>query len=133
MPNKLMQELREIPLFAELGRDDMRALTKLVKQEELLGGSVICRQGEIGETAYIVESGELCVLHVDSQGVEREVDRLGPGDHFGETSLLLGEPRDATVQVVKDATVLYINKSDFDELLEQRPEMVKGSRPLLPL
>jgi CRP/FNR family cyclic AMP-dependent transcriptional regulator len=126
MPNKLIQELREIPLFAELGRDDMRALTKLVEREELLGGSVICRQGEVGQTAYIVESGELCILHVDSQGVEREVNRLGPGDHFGETSLLLGEPRDATIQVLKDATVLYINKSDFDELLEQRPEMVKA-------
>ena len=125
MPNKLNQQLREIPLFAELGRDDMRALTKLFQKEEFLGGSVICRQGEVGQTAYIVESGELCVLRVDGQGVEREVSRLEAGDHFGETSLLLGEPRDATVQVVKDATLLYLNKSDFDALLDQRPEMVK--------
>jgi uncharacterized membrane protein YdbT with pleckstrin-like domain len=66
------------------------------------------------------------ILHVDPRGVQQEVGRLKPGDYFGETSLLLGEPSDATVEVVEDATLLYLNKEDFDQLLEERPSILRS-------
>ena len=126
MPNDLAKQLRQISLFAKLSQDDLKAVAKLVRREQYLAGSVVCHQGEIGLTAYAVESGELRVLHVDPQGIEHEVARLGPGDYFGETSLLLGEPRDATVAVVQDATLLYLNKDEFDQLLHERPSVLQG-------
>ena len=124
MPNHLITQLRGIPLFAQLGREELRAISKLVKQEEHPAGSVVGRQGETGQTAYIVESGELHVRHVDSQGIERVVASLGPGDFFGEASLLLGEPRDATVEVAQDATLLSLSKETFDALLNERPDIL---------
>jgi hypothetical protein len=126
MPNELIQQLRQIPLFAKLSRDDLQAVAKLVGQVEYSARTEICRQGQPGQTAYFVESGELRALHVDPEGLEREVARLVPGDYFGETSLMLGEPRDATVEVVQDATLLYLNKRDFDQLLHERPAMLKA-------
>jgi len=126
MPDDLAKQLEQITLFAKLSRDDRKAVARLVKPAQYPAGSEVCRQGQLGETAYIVESGELRVLHVDPQGVEREVARLGPGEYFGETSLLLGEPRDATVEVVRDATLLVLNKDELDQLLQERPWMLKS-------
>ena len=118
------RELREIPLFAQLHRDDLRAVAELVRRESYAAGEIICRQGEMGETAYFVESGQLRVLHIDAEGLEHEVSRLNPGDYFGETSLLLGEPRDATVEAVEDSTLLYLHKDEFDALLEEEPQIL---------
>ena len=126
MPNDLAKQLKQTTLFAELSRDDLKAVAKLVKREQYPAGSVICQQGRLGLTAYLVESGELRVLHIDPQGVEQEVARLGTGAYFGETSLLLGERRDATVEVVQDATLLYLNKGEFDQLLHERPSVLKA-------
>jgi CRP/FNR family cyclic AMP-dependent transcriptional regulator len=126
MPDNLVNRLKQIPLFAKLGRDDLEAIAALVKRERYPAGSVICRQGEVGLTGYFVESGELRILHVNPQGIEQEVGRLGPGEYLGETSLLLGEPRDATVEVTQDATLLYLNKGEFDQLLDKRPGILRA-------
>jgi len=126
MPNDLAKQLEQIPLFAKLSRDDLKAVAQLVERAQYPAWSEVCHQGELGQTIYFVESGELRVLRVDPQGIEQEVGSLGPGEYFGETSLMLGEPRDATVEVVQDATLLYLNKGDFDQLLEERPWVLKA-------
>jgi membrane protein YdbS with pleckstrin-like domain len=125
MPSELVQRLREIPLFAHLGREEIKAVSKLLKREQYPAGHVLGRQGDTGQTAYIIESGEVSILQVDSYGIEREVGRLGPGAYFGETSLLLGEPRDATIVTAQDVTLLCINKDDLDALLARHPDMRK--------
>lgn len=125
MPNDLAKQLKQIPLFAQLNRDDLKAVARLVQPASYPAGSDVCRQGQVGETAYLVESGQLRILHTNPQGIELEVGHLGPGDFFGETSLLLGEQRDATVQVIQDATLLYLNKEDLDQLLQERPWMLR--------
>ena len=121
MAESIAARLKQVPLFAKLREDDLEAVARLVKRAEYPAGTEVCRQGQIGLTAYLVESGELRVLHVDPQGVEHEVGRLGPGSFFGQTSLLLGEIRDASVEVVQDAVLLYLNKEDLDELIQERP------------
>ena len=134
MSDSLTKQLKQVPLFAKLSRDDLKAVAKLVERKRYPAGSIVCRQGEIGHTAHLVESGKLRVLHVDPEGIEREVARWGPGTFFGETSLLLGEPRDATVEVVREVTVevardavlLCLHKEDFDQLIEERPSVLKS-------
>ncbi len=126
MPNTLAKQLQQIPLFAKLDRDDLKAVAQLVQRAEYPTRTEVCRQGTLGQAAYFVESGELRVLHIDREGIEHEVARLGPGQYFGETSLMLGERRDATVEVSQDATLLYLNKSNFDQLRAERPEILKA-------
>ena len=126
MPNTLAKQLQQIPLFAKLDRDDLKAVAQLVERAQYLAGTEICRQGQLGQAAYFVETGELRILHVDPEGIEHDVGRLGPGQYFGETSLMLGEPRDATIDVTQDATLLYLNKSDFDQLRAERPEILRA-------
>lgn len=124
--SNVVNQLGQVPLFAKLKKEDLKAIVKLVKRSQHPAGSEICRQGRFGRTAYIVESGELCVIHVNPQGLRREVARLEPGAFFGETSLLLGEPRDATVEVVQDATLLSLNKDELDQVLRERPSVLNA-------
>jgi uncharacterized membrane protein YdbT with pleckstrin-like domain len=128
MAEDLVNQLRQSKLFSELDRNDLEAVAELAQVEAHPVGCLMSRQGEMGQRWYLVRSGELRALHVDTTGVEREVAIFGPGDSFGESSLLLGEPHDATVEVVKDATVLYINKTSFDELLAERPSLLDALR-----
>jgi membrane protein YdbS with pleckstrin-like domain len=129
MSESVVTQLQKIPLFARLGEDDLRAIAGLVKRAEYPAGTEISRQGHVGVTAYLVETGQLRVLQVDPQGIEQEIDHLGPGAFFGETSLLLvGEVRDATIEVVQDAVLLYLNKEDFDQLVYERPSLLRSLR-----
>jgi uncharacterized membrane protein YdbT with pleckstrin-like domain len=124
--------LKQTTLFAKLKRSDLNEVAKLVKRERYAAESVVCQQGDIGRTAYFVESGVLRVLHINPAGIEQEVAQLKAGDYFGETSLLVGEPRDATVEVVReitvqvarDAVLLSLTKDDFDQLIEKQPAIL---------
>ncbi len=128
MHEYIRRQLKRIPLFKDLGREELAHVASVVERRRYRSGTLICRQGEVGREAYIVERGRLRVLHVDAQGNEEEVDRLGPGDYFGETSLLVGEPRDATVEVIEDAVLLKLTKPDFDELLEEHKRIARDLR-----
>ncbi|MCX7682307.1 MAG: cyclic nucleotide-binding domain-containing protein [Anaerolineae bacterium] len=125
MPNVIMEQLRTIPLFAGLRKEELREVARLVKKKSYQAGDRVCRQGDEGHSLYYIERGELRVLHVDAQGIEREVRHLGPGEYFGETSLLLGEPRDATVVAVQDTTVLALHRDDFEPFLRKHPDAIK--------
>lgn len=128
MAEKLVNQLKQVDLFADLSASELRAVAEITERESFPAGTLLFRQGDRGRRAYLIESGELRFRHVDPEGIEREVQRLGPGGFFGETSLLLGEPHDATVDVIQDAVLIYINKQAFDQLLDERPDILDALR-----
>jgi len=128
MVESLVSQLRRVELFSELDGEDLEAVAELTQEEHHPVGSLISRQGERGRRWYLVKRGELKAVHVDRDGIETPINRFGPGDSFGESSLLLGEPHDATVEVVADATLVYITKPAFDQLLSQRPSTLRRLR-----
>jgi len=128
MIDRVVHQLRQTPLFSALQRGDLEAVAELAHEERHSIGTLVFKQGEPGDAYYLLLGGELRVFRVDPESVKREVDRLGPGDFFGESSLLLGEPHDATAEVTGDARLLIIEKSDFDALLVDRPWILKDLR-----
>ena len=80
MPDDLAKQLKRTTLFAALKRNDLNAISKLVVRKQYPADSIVCQQGEIGRTAYFVESGTLRVLHINPEGIEREVNQLKAGD-----------------------------------------------------
>jgi CRP-like cAMP-binding protein len=126
MPKIEPDELEQIPLFANLSRKERRLVAELFKPHEYQTERTLFLQGQPGRRSHYVKSGEVRVSRVDPQGILQEIARLGPGGFFGQTSLLVGEPHDATVEVVRTAIVLSIHKDDFDELLEQHPAILRG-------
>lgn len=80
-------------------------------------GSVVVRQGDQGDTFFLLFRGELEVRRREPDGIESVVGRLFPGDCFGEAALLEGGPRNATVTACREAQVLVISKGTFEALL----------------
>ena len=128
MTDRVVHQLRQIRLFSALQYGDLEAIAELAHQEPYPRGALVFRQGDPGTGCYLLLSGELRVVRVDPRGIKREVDRLEPGAFFGESSLLLGERHDATVEVTRDAELLIIEKGNFDPLLEDRPWIRKDLR-----
>ncbi len=122
----IVGRLKQVRLFQDLKQNELNAIAKLVSRQRFREGELICEQGRPGHLMYFVESGELTVHHVDPHGIEHQVDVMTGGDYFGETSLLLGEPRDATVRVAQEATLLSIDRNDFKPLLKEQPSILSN-------
>jgi voltage-gated potassium channel len=109
--------LRKVELFKKAQevfvREAIQMLTPLVFMPE----DYIIQQGEYGDCMYFLSSGEVDVI-VDDQ----RVATLGPGSTFGETALLVGEKRNASIYTKTYCEVFRLAKSDFDLLRSRFPE-----------
>jgi len=86
-------------------------------------GDVIVREGEPADAFYVVVSGRARVLKAADDGSELPLNVMRPGDSFGEAALLAGGARTATVRASGDVTLLKLDRSVFDALVEQQPEI----------
>ena len=119
------QRLRRFELFAALSEQDMDRLCAGVKEVVLRPGDVLFEEGERGDTAYVVVSGDLEI--VKQTGARMTLlARRGAGDVIGEMALLQDEPRIATVRAATDVTLLTIAKSLMDELLLVSPDAMRS-------
>jgi CRP-like cAMP-binding protein len=89
---QLTAVLGVVPLFEGLSKKQLKKVADLADVARFMGGSTLVRQGDIGDSFYVVLTGQAKVV---ASG--RTVNRLLPGDHFGEISLLDGGPRTASV------------------------------------
>ena len=115
--------LRAVPLFSGLTDADLALIEPLVKRTPYEVGAIVCRQGEIGEALYMVDSGELQTSHVDPRGVARDLDILKPNQFFGEIALLLGEPYPTTITARTEAHLLTLLRDDWNGLLNKQRDL----------
>ncbi|MGZ6125474.1 MAG: cyclic nucleotide-binding domain-containing protein, partial [Myxococcales bacterium] len=116
--------LGRIDFVQALSAEARRVLAERTRFLDYGPGQAIVRQGESGETLYLVARGEVSV-RVQIEGGEREVARLGRGALFGEMSVLTGEPRTATVVALGDASLLSVDRDAFDRILSAEPDLAE--------
>lgn len=117
--------LRRIPLFAELDAQQIQLIAAQLQEEIYEPGAVIIRQGEIGETFHVIESGRVQVS-VAQDGEEKVVAERGPGEYVGEIALLLQVPRTASVRALTPTRTLVLYKDDFDRLVAEHLYVSRG-------
>ena len=126
--------LAKIPLFAELPERDRNGLAELLHRHSFEAGKHIVWVGEPGEEFFIIEQGTVMICLPDEGGRELALAALGPGQFFGEISLLDGGPRTATARAETAATLLKLGREDFLRFLHLHPAVavhmltVLGSR-----
>jgi CRP/FNR family transcriptional regulator, cyclic AMP receptor protein len=108
--------LLTVPLFAELPRRHVARLTRVAKIERLPAYTRIVRAGERGDSFCLLLEGTASV-----KADRRRAVTIGPGDFFGELSLLDGQPRSATVEAQEDVVLARIGRKDFLKLVETEP------------
>jgi CRP-like cAMP-binding protein len=104
-----------------------------VEQVEFAAGQSIIRQGEAGDYYYVVTDGLCQVLLSDPAGTgERELDRIGQGQGFGEEALVSGDPRNATVRALTRCSLVRLAAQDFARLLRD-PLMNRANLDAIPI
>jgi CRP-like cAMP-binding protein len=110
--------LGRIPLFSELSKKELVFLARMTTEVDVREGSTLVRQGEMGREAMIIESGTAVVRRNN-----RKIDDIGPGDFFGEMSLIDHMPRNADVVATSDMTVLVMDSREFSTVLDTYPKV----------
>ena len=116
--------LARIDLFASLEAAEVQAIGAALREHGVEGGVDVVRQDDEGTSLFLVVDG-LFEVRRASDGHARPVARLGPGQCFGEMSLLSGEPRSATVTAVADGTLYELDREGLSPILRQRPELAE--------
>jgi CRP/FNR family transcriptional regulator, cyclic AMP receptor protein len=110
--------LAACPLFRGVGEDGIAALAGRATEVEFPAGHVIARQGEIGTGFFVVVEGNVRVVRDGAV-----LATLGPGEFFGELSVLDGRPRNAMVAAETATTCLALASWDFEAVLLANPSL----------
>jgi CRP-like cAMP-binding protein len=113
--------LDRVELFTPLTGDERQALRSHLVHFGFGPGEPVVEEGDLADSLFVVESGELSVLVRHGDGPIVEVGTLGPGDAFGEMALLTGEPRAATVKAKTAASLYGIGKEALAPILKGNP------------
>jgi CRP-like cAMP-binding protein len=111
-----LHELRQLALFGAMADSALEHLATSLSVVEPQPGQVLFREGDSANDMFVVLAGEIEVLKKNRRGSESRVALLGPGDWFGEMSIVDIQPRSATVQAVAPSRLLRISSLDLDGL-----------------
>lgn len=113
--------LQNVPILAGLDEAALNLLWERAIEGKAPAGSVIVREGEVGNRFFLVGGGSVRVCKHFGQPGEVELARLSTGNFFGEMCILETLPRAATVQAVADTTLYSLTSLAFYHLYQARP------------
>lgn len=116
--------LSRLDLLREFEPSAIRELAAGAEHYIFDDGEVLVREGDSGDSLFVIEEGSVVVSKRGEEGGEVELARLEAGDFYGERSLLTGEDRSATVVSAGGCRVLELKKKVVAPILEQDPEIV---------
>jgi small-conductance mechanosensitive channel len=117
------EELSRVPVMAALSPGERALLASRVRVLPFGAGETVVREGDQGDSMYIIHAGACEILKEDGHGSSSRVAVLQKGDFFGEMSLLTGERRTATVRALEDSRFIFIDKPLFAEMISSKPEI----------
>ncbi len=116
----LLKFLPTIALFGGLETATLEKIISMMTVQELVPGSEVCKQGDPGRHMFVVRSGEALVYRQSIPGARRaKLIRLGPGEFFGEMTLIDIMKRSATVVVEKPTTLLTLGNKELYRLYNE--------------
>jgi voltage-gated potassium channel len=108
-----------VPIFADLDPAEIASVMHSLRSQSSEAGQIIVRKGEVAHSMYLIASGEVEVL------VPGESVRLGPGDFFGEASVLKRQRRAVTVRAVAACRLFVLDAEDLHRLIASNPAMAE--------
>jgi CRP-like cAMP-binding protein len=110
--------LAKVPLFQSCSEDEIRAIAEIAQESDFEAGQLIITQGTPGQAFYMILSGRVEIIRDG-----RSLGAYGPGDFFGEMSLLDNAPRSATIRALDPTRCLMLSSWDFKALIEKTPSI----------
>jgi len=123
---RLAAVLAKVPLFSDLEPEIIGRLGQAAHVHHYDHREVLVREGESGHSLFVLDRGRVSVTKASAGPGSStvEIAQLGPGDFFGEMSLLTGAPRSATVSAEGGCEVLVVDQDALAPILQGDPELV---------
>jgi CRP/FNR family cyclic AMP-dependent transcriptional regulator len=118
-----MTDLSHISIFEGLPEAEMSALQELCITRTYPKNTVIINEGDQANAMFICTTGKVKVYVSDENGREFVLNSMGPGEYFGELSLLDDETRSASVITTEKSTFSILYKDDFSKVVINHPEI----------
>jgi cAMP-dependent protein kinase regulator len=123
--------LKQVPLFEGLTPYQHAKIADALQEKTVEDGEYIIRQGDPGDTFYVISEGQVKITKMFELGEEpRELLLMGIGKVFGERALLFDQPRAANVISVGKTKLVYLNRTDFNRLLGDVVDRLKEAQIL---
>jgi len=114
----LIEMLQKTPLWSGLTKQDLKLIAKLSQERKFESGHAIVTKGEAGIGFYLILEG---AVEVRSDG--KTLSKLGPGQFFGEMSIIDNQPRSADVVATEASRVLILSAWSFKTLISDNPKI----------
>ena len=124
-PAARIQRLKETEIFGHLNNEELRDLSDMATCISFAPGESVVRQGERGESLFIVVNGKLEVLREDSNHSMAHITYLEDADIFGEMALCTGEARTATIIAIQECILLEIQRQHLMPLMKKNPQIIE--------
>src|SRR3954468_21780621 len=123
-PREAIAELlRRVSLFSELSGEELEKIARVAVPRSYPSGSIILREGDPGDTCYVLRGGRARVTRQHADGRSITLTNLGPGEIFGELAMFGGDVRSATVEAVDEVRAVALLAADLKRLLSAHPEI----------
>ncbi len=122
-PGPTDKERRASALFTAFRHDVREEILSSTSVRSFERGDVIVTEGERGSSLFLIVSGEVDVSTRGDEGDPLPLAELGPGDFFGEVSLLTGKPRTATITARSSVTAIELGRENVDRIAAKHPEV----------
>ncbi len=120
----LISLLRQLPLFSDLPRGELKYLAYTLNRLSFDPDTIVFRENDIGESFYIVIDGSVDVIMAIDTPDEKLLARLGSGEYIGEMSLVIpGGKRSASIRTREPSHLWVMTREEFDELLNRQPNI----------
>jgi len=118
---RAFEQFSDNRLFQGIGSDVLEKIAPQISVLRIQPGEVIFREGDPGDSLYLVGEGSIKISKPGSAGEQEILDYVDPGNFFGATALLAGEPRSATATAVQPAVIGAVKDETFQQILELAP------------
>src|ERR1051326_7374004 len=110
--------IKKIPLFQDVSHDTIHKLVQCIELKEVRRRQVVYLPGDPGQAVYFVASGRVKISKVTRDGKELTLAYRGPGEIFGELSLIQGGAREEMAEAMDTAVVLEFPRDEFEKLVQ---------------
>src|SRR5919201_1076033 len=122
-PKATTELLGRVPLFSDLNEAELARVAQVAIHRSFSAGSVILREGDPGDTCYVMRSGRARITCEHPDGRAITLTNVGPGEIFGELAMFGNEVRSATVETLEELEAIAILADDLKRLLNGHPEI----------
>lgn len=115
--------LKQVPLFADLADEDIRALMAIARKRTFRSGEIIFHRDDPGQVLYVIKEGKVKIYLISPDGQEISIVVYGKGECFGEFAILDDLPRSANAVALEKVECYTLQRSDFHNAIMKNPKI----------